>query len=142
MQATNRDVFSIREKKPMIFIYVRSDLKSDRTEYLHLQCERQEVRASSCRNPTEQIFFKTTFFRHFVTFAFNFLSFRILRQVMNFFETSLTSLLQNNLFWFPKSIFWQTKTYHLANQNKLFCFFKAQSSCEITYISNDIIYSV
>ena len=56
MQATNRDVFSIREKKPMIFIYVRADLQSDRIEYQHLQCEKQEVRAS-CRNPTEQIFF-------------------------------------------------------------------------------------
>ena len=40
MQATNRDVFSIREKKPMIFIYVRADLQSDRIEYQHLQCEK------------------------------------------------------------------------------------------------------
>ena len=42
MQATNRDVFSIREKKPMIFIYVRADLQSDRIEYQHLQCEKRQ----------------------------------------------------------------------------------------------------
>ncbi len=167
MQATNRDDFSIRKKKPMIFIHVRSDLRSDRIEYEHLQCEKRQdhVRADfeirphrvsaftmlkktrgqskqQSDNQLNKYFFRNNIFRHFVTFAFNFLSFRILRQVMNFLETSLTSLLQNNLFWFSKSIFWQTKTYHLANQNKLFCFFKAQSSCEITYISSDIITSV
>ena len=63
MQATNRDDFSIRKKKPLIFIYVRADLKSDRIEHQHLQCEkRQEVRASNCRNPTEQIFFSKQHF--------------------------------------------------------------------------------
>ena len=40
---------------------------------------------------------------------------------MNFFVSSLSSLLQNNLFWFAKPIIWHCKTYHLADQNKLFC---------------------
>ena len=40
---------------------------------------------------------------------------------MNFFMSSLTSLLQFNLFWSSKPIIWHFKTYHFANQNKLFC---------------------
>ena len=43
-------------------------------------------------------------------------------EVMNFFVSSLTSLLQNKLFWSSKPIFLQCKTYHLANQFNLFCF--------------------
>ena len=42
-------------------------------------------------------------------------------EVMNFFVSSLSSLLQNNLFWFAKPIIWHCKTYHLGDQNKLFC---------------------
>ena len=138
MQATNRDDFSIRKKKPLIFIHVRADLKSDRIEYQHLQCEKTRGQGKQSESNWTNIFLNNIF-HHFVTIAFNILTFKTLKQVMNFLETSLTSLLQNNLFWFSKSIIWQTKTYHLTNQNKLFCFFKAQSSCEITYISSDII---
>ena len=32
-----------------------------------------------------------------------------------------TGLKQFNLFWSSKPIIWHCKTYHFANQNKLFC---------------------
>ena len=62
---------------------------SDRIEYQHLQCEKK-TRGQSKQQSDNQLnkyFFRNNIFRHFVTIAFNILTFRILRQVTNFLET-------------------------------------------------------
>ena len=60
--------------------------------------------------------------RENVTSGFNPLITSWFVEVTNFFVSSLTSLLQNKLFWSSKPISLQCKTYHLADQNNLFCF--------------------
>ena len=62
------------------------------------------------------------FFAENVTLIFNLLIISLFAKVTNFFVSSLSSLLQNKLFWSSKPISLQCKTYHLANQNNLFCF--------------------
>ena len=50
------------------------------------------------------LFLENDIFLYFVTLIVNALLFNMLSEVMNIFVTSLTSLLQNKLFWSSKCL--------------------------------------